>query len=242
MFKFNKKYQMQLHRDNINKFIEITDKMCVEGFDIGMKENLNKNWCVVYIAQSSTGITCRTWNDIEEWDNLKYKDYEVVTWDEFLKMTNESTRKFKVGDKVYMFGSNTIYQIKSIENNSNKIYLDGGSYFSIDNVVVDDINILLATEENYQILCQLFPHINFEKPSKILTGNELCEELLNNWEYVPCYVSQKSEKDALRKSSYPVLIYRQFGKEFVDTENKRWIYVVPVDLKTNEPLPASEIE
>jgi hypothetical protein len=37
---------------------------------------------------------------------------------------------------------------------------------------------VLATPENYEMLCKLYPHIEFEAPPKPLTGSDLARDLI----------------------------------------------------------------
>lgn len=94
--------------------------------------------------------------------------------------------------------------------------------------------IFHATEENRQALQVLHPHIEFEKPPVVLQGSDLCRAMLDKgWKYVPCYVSDVSEKDAEECQCDEIVISFR-DDEFI--ANDYWQYAVPFDLRTGEPL------
>ena len=70
----------------------------------------------------------------------------------------KDTPKFKVGDLVYFDLSGRIAVIDK---------LDGSNDFSINNSGISEglmKSVCLATPENYEMLCKLYPHIKFEQP------------------------------------------------------------------------------
>ena len=86
----------------------------------------------------------------------------------------DSTAKpFKVGDKVYVGLTGKVAKVTeiiddevvSVANNSNKIR-------------VFTTNICHATEENYEMLSKLYPHIEIELPTKQLTNGYLSRAVL----------------------------------------------------------------
>ena len=78
---------------------------------------------------------------------------------------------FKVGDKVYKFGDADVKTIL-------EVFEDG--YMNLSNYPhsVNHESICHATQESYEMLCKLYPHIEFELPPEPLTGNELCYLML----------------------------------------------------------------
>jgi hypothetical protein len=96
--------------------------------------------------------------------------------------------KFKVGDKVYVGLTGRIFQVTEIIND------DVVSVANKNNEVRAGVsNICHATTENYEMLCKLYPHIEFERPP--LTGNELCRKLLDKGEK---YIMAKDDTDTWR--------------------------------------------
>ena len=85
----------------------------------------------------------------------------------------DSTAKpFKVGDKVYVGLTGKVAKVTeitdevvSVANESNEIR-------------VWTTNICHATEENYEMLSKLYPHIEIELPTKQLTNGNLCRATL----------------------------------------------------------------
>ena len=133
--------------------------------------------------------------------------------------------KFEVGDKVY---SNLSGRIETIEEIKDKaLYSISGRYMVAS-------ASCQATQENYEMLCKIYPHIEFEKPPVALKGSNLCRAMLDKgWKYVPCYVSDVSEKDAEECQCDEIVISFR-DDEFI--ANDYWQYAVPFDLRTGEPL------
>ena len=85
---------------------------------------------------------------------------------------NSITKPFKVGDKVYVGLTGRVAKVTEIiddevvgvANESNEIR-------------VWTTNICHATQENYELLSKLYPHIEIELPTKLANGN-LCRAVL----------------------------------------------------------------
>ena len=83
------------------------------------------------------------------------------------------TKPFKVGDKVYVGLTGRVAKVTEIisdevvgvANESNKIR-------------VWTTNICHATQENYELLTKLYPHIEIELPTKQLANGNLCRATL----------------------------------------------------------------
>ena len=126
------------------------------------------------------------------------KEYDVVEVDEgFYKIKNDSgefkwyynnrfeildiesnpkdKQEFSVGDKVYVGLTGRVAKITEIiddevvsvanENNEVRVWTT---------------NICHATQENYEMLSKLYPHIEIELPTKQLTNGNLCRAMLKN--------------------------------------------------------------
>ena len=83
------------------------------------------------------------------------------------------TKPFKVGDKVYVGLTGRVAKVTeiiddevvSVANESNEIR-------------VWTTNICHASQENYEMLSKLYPHIEIELPTKQLTDGNLCRATL----------------------------------------------------------------
>ena len=83
---------------------------------------------------------------------------------------------FKVGDKVYVGLTGRVAKVTEIiedevvsvanKNNSRRVWTT---------------NICHATQENYEMLSKLYPHIEIELPHKEITGSNLCKAMLKKW-------------------------------------------------------------
>ena len=85
------------------------------------------------------------------------------------------TKPFKVGDKVYVGLTGRVAKVTEIiddevvsvanENNEVRVWTT---------------NICHATQENYEMLSKLYPHIEIELPTKQLTNGNLCRPVLKS--------------------------------------------------------------
>ena len=86
--------------------------------------------------------------------------------------TESSEPKFKVGDKVYLFGTNYIEEITKIIGAN--VYLAGADF----DASVSIKEICHATPENCERLQATFTDIEFERPPKPLSGDALVRAML----------------------------------------------------------------
>lgn len=145
--------------------------------------------------------------------------------------------KFKVGDKVYVGLTGKIAQVTEIIDD------DVVNVANKNNEVRAWVsNICHATPENYERLQATFPHIEFEKPTKELTGSDLCRAMLDKgWVSVPCYISDESDYEA-DNNAFCVLIGK-FDKCFKElATNYEHEYAVPFDPRTGEPLTEAVLD
>ena len=86
--------------------------------------------------------------------------------DSEIDMSDTVNTTFKVGDKVYKFGDADVKNVLEVFENG---------YMSISNYPhrVNYETICHATQDNYELLCRLYPHIQFELPPSPLTGSDL---------------------------------------------------------------------
>ena len=148
--------------------------------------------------------------------------------------TFKGKQEFSVGDKVYVGLTGKIAQVTkiiddnvvSIANKNNEV-----------RVLIP--NICHATQENYEMLCKLYQHIEFELPHKEITGSDLCRAMLNKgWNLVPCVVSDISDSDALNNDNVCLVDewwFSSFGSCF-NSGDYSYKYAVPFDPKTGVPL------
>ena len=151
--------------------------------------------------------------------------------------TEASEPKFKVGDKVYI---PNIKNLCTIRNDGKVITSDGQYYCNLSDS--HDLCFVLATQENYEMLCKLYPHIEFEAPPKELTGSDLARAMLDKgWKYVPCYVHDGSDDEAINRKHYVSVKNEtpRSGYNFSGTGANDWKYAVPIDPRTGEPLTES---
>ena len=93
------------------------------------------------------------------------------------------------------------------------------------------------------MLCNLYPHIEFEQPAKELKGSDLCRAMLDKgWKYVPCYVSNTSDKNAVELDDCGVIYTVNHNGNFQDGYGETWCHVVPFDPRTGEPLTEAVLD
>ena len=94
------------------------------------------------------------------------------------------TKPFKVGDKVYVGLTGRVAKVTEIIDN------EVVSVANENNEVrVWTTNICRATQENYEMLSKLYPHIETELPTKQLTNGNLCRAVLkSNHRNIVCQV------------------------------------------------------
>jgi len=152
--------------------------------------------------------------------------------------TEASEPKFKVGDKVY-FGANPDIKTISEVGNDNDVQFVGEIGWASGDCCCH------ATQENYERLQATFPNIKFEAPPKELKGSDLCRAMLEKgWKYVPCYVHDGSDDEAINRKHYVSVKNEtpRSGYNFSGTGANDWKYAVPIDPRTGEPLTESVLD
>lgn len=146
-------------------------------------------------------------------------------------------RKFKIGDKVYCpTYDNLIHEINSYNGKGN-LYIPSLGWFSSTGLSNNGMpTVFLATQENYELLSQLCPSVEFEKPPVRKTSREVIQAMLDDWGYVVCCVSDsiKSPDD----KGYTELVYgldNDNEYQFIGRCNN-WRYATPFDLKTGKVI------
>ena len=147
---------------------------------------------------------------------------------------------FKVGDKVYVGLTGRIAQVTEIIDD------DVVNVANKNNEVRAWVsNICHATTENYDRLQATFPRIKFEQPTKELKGSDLARAMLEKgWKYVPCYVHDGSDDEAIDRKHYVSVKNEtpRSGYNFSGTGANDWKYAVPIDPRTGEPLTEAVLD
>ena len=136
---------------------------------------------------------------------------------------------FKVGDKVYKYGETDVKTVLEV--------FEYG-YMQISNYPhrVNHETICYATQENYEMLCKLYPHIQFELPPKEITGSDLTKGMFKRGTFaVVCKCSDTSEIMAIAMSPLRLIVGYSDGY-FEENNGKFWKFAIPYDPKTRIPL------
>ena len=136
---------------------------------------------------------------------------------------------FKVGDKVYKYGETDVKTVLEVFENG---------YMQISNYLhrVNHESICHATQENYEMLLKLYPHIKFELPPKEITRSDLTKEMFKRGTFaVVCKCSDTSEIRAIAMSPLRLIVGYSDGC-FEENDGTFWKFAVPYDPKTEIPL------
>lgn len=149
--------------------------------------------------------------------------------------TEASEPIFKVGDKVY-YGSE--YRILTIAEFDENGWIRPEGWIRLDRLVgfINDKKCCHATQENYEMLCKLYPHIKFEAPTKELTGSDLARAMLERGDRrIYGYASDNSDNDP---HGYECVVrdYDVNSGFGVIMSNARYEFFNPCDPRTGEPL------
>ena len=138
----------------------------------------------------------------------------------------KDTSKFKVGDKVYYRAYADICVVSDVSDLGEvQIKGWGEDYYN-------SRYFCHATQGNYEMLCKLYPHIEFEQPPKELTGIELAKKLIakgHNYLVVDTVIGIR-------------VLTRLEGNTLIDYNNVRLDElddITPLDDITGEPLNES---
>ena len=159
-------------------------------------------------------------------NDMSKSDSEI---DISLNSVDDVNTNFKVGDKVYKFGDADVKTIL-------EVFKDG--YMNLSNYPhsVNHESICHATQENYEMLCKLYPHIQFELPPKEITRSDLTKEMFKRGDFaVVCKCSDTSEIMAIAMSPLRLIVGYSDGY-FEESNGKFWKFAIPYDPKTEIPL------
>ena len=152
-------------------------------------------------------------NDVSKSDN------EI---DISLNSVDDVNTTFKVGDKVYKYGETDVKTVLEVFENG---------YMQISNYPhrVNHEVVCHATQENYEILCKLYP-------PKETTRSDLTKEMFKRGTFaVVCKCSDTSEIMAIAMSPLRLIVGYSDGY-FEENNGKFWKFAIPYDPKTNLPL------
>lgn len=96
-------------------------------------------------------------------NDMSKSDSEI---DISLNGVDDVNTNFKVGDKVYKYGETDVKTIL-------EVFKDGYMRISDYPHRVNHETLCHATQENYEMLCKPYPHIEFELSPKEITGSDL---------------------------------------------------------------------
>ena len=152
-------------------------------------------------------------NDVSKSDN------EI---DISLNSVDDVNTTFKVGDKVYKYGETDVKTVLEV--------FEYG-YMQISNYPhrVNHEVVCHATQENYEILCKLYP-------PKETTRSDLTKGMFERGDFaVVCKCSNIGEYSAIASS--PLCLITEYSEgRFLDNTGHLWEYAIPCDPKTNLPL------
>ena len=162
---------------NLSDFLKVKKVRCVS---IGGHSSITagKEYDVVGVDRDSVFIV----NDDERECFYSYKHFEPVLDSaenplQKMELTPEyeqkqSEPKFKVGDKVYYRAYADICVVSDVSD-IGEVQIKGWmeDYYN-------SRYFCHATKENYEMLCNLYPHIEFEQPAKELSGSDLARALI----------------------------------------------------------------
>ncbi len=159
-------------------------------------------------------------------NDMSKSDSEI---DISLNSVHDVNTTFKVGDKVYKFGDADVKTVL-------EVFKDGYMNLSDYSHSVNHESICYTTQENYELLTKLYPHIEFELPPKEITGSDLTKGMFERGDFaVVCKCSDTSESSAITFSPLRLIAGYSNGR-FEENNGKCWNYAVPFDPKTNLPL------
>ena len=208
----------------------------VNDFKAGMKVQCVDNWYADLIAGKEYELlnvgkyTVQIIDESGDKYNYDIDRFEPIVEpttkanDELDSMPCETVTEFEVGDKIYCNLLGCIETVEAVINDETLLSVNGRYMFVS--------TCCQATQENYEMLCKLFPHIHFEKPPAVLKGSALARARIKKGEYVICYVSNDGENKATKKAVVTGINNAgQFTTDFGLFNN-----ATPFDSHTGRPL------
>ena len=219
---------------NLNELLKVNGVRCIK---TKLYENLVEGEIYKVEGFNDEAIKIVDRNGFSSWHNKNL--FEPVINNDMSKSNSEIdislnsvddvNTNFKVGDEVYKYGETDVKTVLEV--------FEYG-YMQISNYPHSAINVAIcyATQENYEMLCKLYPHIEFELPPKEITGSDLTKGMFERGDFaVVCKCSNIGEYSAIASSPLRLIIEYSEGR-FLDNTGHLWEYAIPCDPKTNLPL------
>ena len=97
--------------------------------------------------------------------------------------------------------------------------------------------LCLATQENYEKLCSLFEHIDFEQPPKELIGSELARELIKKgWAGFSCVCGNSGDDHVI---THTIVTGINNSGQFTTIDG--WLFNNAVPMLGSCPLKAEQV-
>ncbi len=230
----------------LDDFLKVKKVKCVIGY--GRHLTVGETYHVLGLSVPNNLVQVENDNGfITEYDSEKFEPVLDSAENPLQKMeltpefeTEASEPKFEVGNKVYFGLSKNIEEIERFLD-----FLDGIYAKSKRGNLCPLKACCHATPENREMLCKLYPHIEFEQPPKELKGSDLARAMLEKgWKYVPCYVHDGSDDEAINRKHYVSVKNEtpRSGYNFSGTGANDWKCAVPIDPRTGEPLTEAVLD
>lgn len=223
----------------LDKTLNFKKVRCVKGYDDCLE--IGKEYNVIDI-----GVEIKVKDDRGEllyWES----DYFEPVIDELsksaenplqdMKLTPEfeteaSEPKFKAGDKVYVGLTGKIAQVTGIIDD------DVVNVANKNNEVRAWVsNICHATQENYERLQATFPDIEFEQPTKELTGSDLARDLIKKgWKGFTCVCGNSGDDNVMITT---IVTGTNNSGQFVDFKGRLFNNAIP--MLGSYPLTAEQV-
>ena len=218
-------------------FLKPKKVRCVKGYDACLE--IGKEYNVIDIS-----VDIKVKDDEDEdcyWESDRFEPVLEPVVNPLQKI--ELTPKFKVGDKVYYRAYADICVVSDVSDLGEvQIKGWGEDYYN-------SRYFCHATQENYEMLCKLYPHIEFEVPPKPLSGSDLCfKKLKSGKKLVMCAVSDLSDEKAIKRlqdGDGCIRIIKDCDPapyHFIDTHGIRHGFAVPLNDETGEPLTEAVLD
>lgn len=151
---------------------------------------------------------------------------------------------FKAGDKVYCLINDCETKIYTVEQNVNAILypvaIETGIMFTIEGKLYESSDIpslIHATKENYDLLCKLYPNIEWEEPNKPATPKEVIQAMLDDgWVGVPCWVAVNCKYLDKNSRIELVLDIHDDAERPFRADITAWTYALPFDPQTGKAI------
>ena len=196
----------------IYEFLKVKKVKCIDVS--GMCLTKDKEYQLLGVTDRSCMI-----NDDEGYEiRASMQRFETVP-DNNISKSDKTNQIFKVGDKAYVGLTGRVAQVTEIVDD------DVISVANKHNEVRAWVsNICHATQENYEMLCKLYPHIEFELPPKEITGSDLCCSMLRDK-----HTNIMCQADGDETNIRIITLYT--GGYFYDRSGNRYSEVIPIDTK-----------